>query len=459
VLVVGDVMLDRYWSGPCERVSPEAPVPVLKVEQREQRPGGAAHVALSSAALGCLVSLAGVTGVDEAAGQLGDALEAAGIINCLEQCEGLQTVTKLRVLSRHQQMIRLDFEQPLPGLDVSPWLRPGALQEFKAVVISDYGKGTLAEAASLLEAVGKSSIPLLVDPKDGDYVQWRGATLLTPNISEFEAVVGRCADESILQRKGQAMITELDLQALLVTRGERGMTLLRPGLDMLHLPARTQDVYDVTGAGDTVIAVLASALGAGNTIEQAVALANLAAGLAVGHPGTAVINGPELVDAVHAERGVECGVLGLEQLQTAVDSARKQGQRIVFTNGCFDILHAGHVACLEQARQRGDRLIVAVNSDASVLRLKGSGRPLNTLSRRMAVLAALEAVDWVISFDTDTPEELLVSLRPDLLVKGGDYRLEQVVGRKIVEAYGGEVEVLDLLPGFSTSALVDEPDA
>jgi D-beta-D-heptose 7-phosphate kinase/D-beta-D-heptose 1-phosphate adenosyltransferase len=356
-------------------------------------------------------------------------------------------------------MIRLDFEQPLPGLDVSPWLRPGALQEFKAVVISDYGKGTLAEAASLLEAVGKSSIPLLVDPKDGDYAQWRGATLLTPNISEFEAVVGRCADESILQRKGQAMITELDLQALLVTRGERGMTLLRPGLDMLHLPARTQDVYDVTGAGDTVIAVLASALGAGNTIEQAVALANLAAGLAVGHPGTAVINGPELVDAVHAERGVECGVLGLEQLQTAVDSARKQGQRIVFTNGCFDILHAGHVACLEQARQRGDRLIVAVNSDASVLRLKGSGRPLNTLSRRMAVLAALEAVDWVISFDTDTPEELLVSLRPDLLVKGGDYRLEQVVGRKIVEAYGGEVEVLDLLPGFSTSALVDEPDA
>lgn len=456
LLVVGDVMLDRYWSGPCERISPEAPVPVLRVEQEQHRPGGAAHVALSALALGCGVTLAGVSGRDEAGNQLCDALDSAGIDNRVQRVDGLQTVTKLRVLSRHQQMIRLDFEQELPPLEADCWLIGEDPERWDVVLLSDYNKGTLAGAAALVKWARDAAIPVLVDPRGTDYSRWRGATLLTPNMEELEAVVGSCASEQQLLEKSLVLLQSLDIQGLLVTRGEQGMTLLQRNSEALHLPARARQVFDVTGAGDTVIAVVGAALASGSGIEDAVALANLAAGLAVGQVGTTVVSTPELAAAVQSEQGTERGIVGLEQLQQALQAARKAGEQVVFTNGCFDILHAGHVACLEQARARGDRLIVAVNSDACVRRLKGSGRPINSLSRRLAVLAALEAVDWVISFEEDTPEQLLRELRPDLLVKGGDYRLEDVVGRDIVEAYGGRVEVLDLQPGFSTTALVEE---
>ncbi|MBG6505150.1 bifunctional D-glycero-beta-D-manno-heptose-7-phosphate kinase/D-glycero-beta-D-manno-heptose 1-phosphate adenylyltransferase HldE [Pseudomonas aeruginosa] len=457
VLVVGDVMLDRYWHGATSRISPEAPVPVVRVEQHEDRPGGAANVALNIAALGAQALLVGVTGRDEAADSLANSLKAAGVAARVQRLDSPPTIVKLRVMSRHQQLLRVDFEEPFRtdaaalAVDVE-----SLLAKVKVLVLSDYGKGALQNHQVLIQAARARNIPVLADPKGKDFAIYRGASLITPNLSEFEPIGGRCADEADLGAKGQALMSELDLGALLVTRGEHGMTLLRHGQPALHLPARAREVFDVPGAGDTVISTLAAALAAGEELPSAVGLANLAAGIVVGKLGTAAISAPELRRAVQREQGSERGVLGLEQLLLAIEDARAHGEKIVFTNGCFDILHAGHVTYLEQARAQGDRLIVGVNDDASVTRLKGVGRPINSVDRRMAVLAGLGAVDWVVSFAEDTPERLLEQVRPDVLVKGGDYGVEQVVGAQIVRAYGGEVRVLGLVENSSTTAIVEK---
>ncbi|MFJ3052288.1 bifunctional D-glycero-beta-D-manno-heptose-7-phosphate kinase/D-glycero-beta-D-manno-heptose 1-phosphate adenylyltransferase HldE [Pseudomonas nitroreducens] len=457
VLVVGDVMLDRYWHGATSRISPEAPVPVVRVEQHEDRPGGAANVALNLAALGAPAFLVGVTGVDEAADSLSDSLQAVGVTTRFQRIAGQPTIVKLRVMSRHQQLLRVDFEEAFRTDAVALSADVEALLDHvRVLVLSDYGKGALKNHQALIQAARQRGIPVLADPKGKDFAIYRGASLITPNLSEFEAIVGRCTDEADLVAKGQQLMTELELGALLVTRGEHGMTLLRPGHSALHLPARAREVFDVTGAGDTVISTLAGAIAAGEDLPQAVALANLAAGIVVGKLGTAAISAPELRRAVQREQGSERGVLSLDQLLLAIEDARAHGEKIVFTNGCFDILHAGHVTYLEQARAQGDRLIVGVNDDGSVTRLKGPGRPINSVDRRMAVLAGLGAVDWVVSFGEDTPERLLTEVRPDVLVKGGDYGVEQVVGADIVKAYGGEVRVLGLVENSSTTAIVEK---
>ncbi|MFZ2288208.1 MAG: bifunctional D-glycero-beta-D-manno-heptose-7-phosphate kinase/D-glycero-beta-D-manno-heptose 1-phosphate adenylyltransferase HldE [Halopseudomonas yangmingensis] len=457
VLVVGDVMLDRYWHGPTRRISPEAPVPVVKVEQIEDRPGGAGNVALNIAALGAPAWLVGVTGRDEAAESLRQRLEAAGVFCAFQQQEGVPTITKLRVMSRHQQLLRMDFEEPFItdgealAADVA-----GLLERVRVMILSDYGKGALVNHQQLIALARERGVPVLADPKGADFSIYRGASLITPNLAEFEAVVGHCASEQELVEKGLALIAELDLGALLVTRSEHGMTLLRRNEAPLHLPARAREVFDVTGAGDTVISTLATALAAGEDYPQAVALANLAAGIVVGKLGTATVSAPELRRVVQRDQGSERGVLSVEQLQQAVEDARAHGERIVFTNGCFDIIHAGHVGYLEEARSLGDRLIVAINDDASVTRLKGPGRPINSVDRRMTVLAGLGAVDWVVSFAEDTPESLLEKIRPDVLVKGGDYSVDQVVGAPIVRAHGGEVAVLNFVESCSTTAIVEQ---
>ncbi|HWV10493.1 MAG TPA: bifunctional D-glycero-beta-D-manno-heptose-7-phosphate kinase/D-glycero-beta-D-manno-heptose 1-phosphate adenylyltransferase HldE [Pseudomonas sp.] len=457
VLVVGDVMLDRYWHGGTSRISPEAPVPVVKVDQIEDRPGGAANVALNIAALGAPAILVGVTGDDEAAESLADSLAAVGVKTCFQRIDDQPTIVKLRVMSRHQQLLRMDFEEPFrTDADALAGEVEGLLSGVKVLVLSDYGKGALQNHQVLVQAARKRGIPVLADPKGKDFSIYRGASLITPNLSEFETIVGRCADEAELVAKGAALMRELELGALLVTRGEHGMTLLRPSHAPLHLPARAREVFDVTGAGDTVISTLAAAIAAGEELPQAVALANLAAGIVVGKLGTAAISAPELRRAVQREEGSERGVLSLEQLLVAIEDARAHGEKIVFTNGCFDILHAGHVTYLEQARAQGDRLVLAVNDDASVSRLKGPGRPINSVDRRMAVLAGLGAVDWVVSFAEDTPERLLKQVQPDVLVKGGDYGIDQVVGADIVTAYGGEVRVLGLVENSSTTAIVEK---
>ena len=456
VLVVGDVMLDRYWHGPTHRISPEAPVPVVKVDQIEDRPGGAGNVALNISALGAPAWLVGVTGDDEAALSLTQRLNAAGVVCDFQKHSDRPTITKLRVMSRHQQLIRLDFEERFET-DAETILASvrSMLDKVKVMVLSDYGKGALVNHQALIAAARDRGIPVLADPKGKDFSIYRGATLITPNLSEFEAVVGQCASEQELVDRGMALLGELDLQALLVTRSEQGMTLLAKGQPPLHLPARAREVFDVTGAGDTVISTLAAALAADEPLANAVGLSNLAAGIVIGKLGTAAISAPELRRAVQREQGSERGVLGVEQLVLAVEDARAHGERIVFTNGCFDIIHAGHVGYLEEARSQGDRLIVAVNDDASVSRLKGPGRPINSVDRRMAVLAGLGAVDWVVSFADDTPEALLELIRPDVLVKGGDYTVEQVVGAPIVQGYGGSVKVLNFVDSCSTTAIVE----
>ncbi len=457
VLVVGDVMLDRYWHGATNRISPEAPVPVVKVEQIEDRPGGAANVALNVAALGAPAWLVGVTGQDEAADSLAERLHAVGVDVRFQRIASQPTIVKLRVMSRHQQLLRLDFEEPFRTDEAALLAEVSTLlDKSKVLVLSDYGKGALKNHQALIQAARARNIPVLADPKGKDFSIYRGASLITPNLGEFEAVVGGCSDEAELVAKGLKLLAELELGALLVTRGEHGMTLLRQGFPALHLPARAREVFDVTGAGDTVISTLASALAAGEELPQAVALANLAAGIVVGKLGTASISAPELRRAVQREQGVGRGVMTLDQLLTALEDARAHGEKVVFTNGCFDILHAGHVAYLEQARALGDRLIVAVNDDASVARLKGPGRPINSVDRRMAVLAGLGAVDWVISFAEATPESLLEKIRPDVLVKGGDYGLDQVVGAEIVIRQGGEVRVLGLVENSSTTGIVEK---
>ncbi|MBK8971943.1 MAG: bifunctional D-glycero-beta-D-manno-heptose-7-phosphate kinase/D-glycero-beta-D-manno-heptose 1-phosphate adenylyltransferase HldE [Hahellaceae bacterium] len=458
VLVVGDIMLDRYWYGGTSRISPEAPVPVVKVSQIEDRPGGAANVALNISALGTAAVLVGRTGQDEAASVLQQQLASAGIKAEFEQSDQVPTITKLRVISRHQQLLRMDFEEsfnPLPQGALADRMQAN-LGGAGAVILSDYGKGTLSDPRALIQLANAAGVPVLVDPKGTQFEKYRGATLLTPNLGEFEAVVGACHTEAEIVEKGLALIAKLELKALLVTRSEQGMTLLRPGQPELHLPALAREVYDVTGAGDTVIAVLAAALASGSPIEQAVALSNIAASIVVGKLGTASVSGPELRAATLGGPEAGFGVMTGAQLIIALDAARQRGEKVVFTNGCFDILHAGHVGYLEQARKLGDRLIVALNGDASVKRLKGPGRPINPLERRMAVMAGLEAVDWVTWFDDDTPERLLGLFKPDILVKGGDYGKEQVVGWEIVEGYGGKVQALDFLDNCSTTAIVEK---
>ena len=468
VLVIGDVMLDRYWHGSTSRISPEAPVPVVKVGQIEDRAGGAANVALNIAALGASASLAGIIGNDDSGRALKQRLQAAKVKPDFVVSKHTPTITKLRVISRHQQLIRMDFEDALAHDDAKALVSKASasLNGIGAVILSDYAKGTLADPQAIIKAARAKNIPVFVDPKGSDFARYRGATLLTPNLHEFEVVVGHCKDEAELVKKGQALLKKLQLDALLVTRGEHGMTLLikksaktsgkNKTPSELHLPARAVEVYDVTGAGDTVISVLAAAVAAGEPLDHAVALSNIAAGIVVGKLGTATVSAPELNEALHSERGVGRGVVSEDQLAILMKDAKQRGENVVFTNGCFDILHAGHVAYLEEARKQGDRLVVAVNSDSSVRKLKGEGRPINLCEDRMLVLSKLASVDWVVSFADNTPERLLKKLKPAVLVKGGDYTVNQVVGAPIVNAYGGEVKVLSLVDDRSTTAIVNK---
>jgi len=305
----------------------------------------------------------------------------------------------------------------------------------------------------LCRAAGKR---VLVDPKGGDFHKYRRADLLTPNLAEFEAVVGACQDEAELEKKGHALLGRLELGALLVTRGEHGMSLLRPGVAPLHLPTKAMEVFDVTGAGDTVIAVLATALAAGCPLPEATLLANLAAGIVVGKLGASSVTAEELDYALHGAKARHRGVIDLGGLVENLRVARCAGEKIVLTNGCFDILHPGHVHYLQQAKELGNRLVVLVNSDASVRRLKGSDRPVNPLSHRMAMLAALECVDWVLAFDEDTPSEAICQLLPDVLVKGGDYAdMTAIAGHDCVIANGGEVRLLNFVEGYSTTGIIE----
>ncbi|WP_447554805.1 bifunctional D-glycero-beta-D-manno-heptose-7-phosphate kinase/D-glycero-beta-D-manno-heptose 1-phosphate adenylyltransferase HldE [Vreelandella sp. EE22] len=457
VLVVGDVMLDRYWHGGTSRISPEAPVPVVRVEGADDRPGGAANVALNVASLGAQVALAGVVGNDEHATLLKERLDEAKVSTHFQASEVVPTITKLRVMSRNQQLLRLDFEQSLQDVNTNALLAEveKVLPNVDVVILSDYGKGTLNQVERLIQMARAQGKRVLIDPKGTDFKKYRGASLITPNLAEFEAVAGVCDSDEALERRGEALRAELELDALLITRSEKGMTLIREDHPALHLPTRAQEVFDVTGAGDTVIGLMGLALAAGSELPDAMMLANLGAGLVVAKPGTATLSVEELSRAHYGDKPAEFGVTHKDALCEAVRAANHRGERVVMTNGCFDILHAGHVSYLEQARRLGDRLIVAVNDDASIRRLKGAKRPINPLERRMQVLAGLGAVDWVVPFSEDTPQALIEAVLPDILVKGGDYRVDEIAGSDAVLANGGEVKVLGFEEGVSTSAMIE----
>jgi D-beta-D-heptose 7-phosphate kinase/D-beta-D-heptose 1-phosphate adenosyltransferase len=456
ILVVGDLMLDQYWFGPTSRISPEAPVPVVSVQRNEARGGGAANVAMNLISLGVDTACSGVVGSDASGAELLSLLESAGVQTSLTKSANNPTITKLRVLSRNQQLIRLDTEGIYDPADSKALVEAAAKQLSRAdvCILSDYAKGSLAEVGELIEKCRSAGVPVLVDPKGTDFERYRGATLLTPNRAEFEAVVGVAADEADLLQRAEVLRSELDLQALVVTLSERGMLVVGPE-GATTLPARARQVFDVTGAGDTVIATLAAAIGAGLDLDAAAGLANLAASLVVGKIGAAAVTPLELNLALHESGEGGRGLLTREQAQTVTAEARTRGERLVMTNGCFDILHKGHVAYLQEAKARGDRLLVAINTDDSVARLKGPERPINPLEDRMAVLAGLASVDWVVPFDEDTPAELIGEVLPDVLVKGGDYKLDEIAGGAAVLANGGSVEVLRFHEGRSTSAIVE----
>lgn len=453
VLVVGDIMLDQYWQGPAKRVSPEAPVPVVNVSEQQQRAGGAANVALNALSLGAKVALDGIVGDDEAGEQLRHMLERDGVECCFVADATHATIKKLRILSHNQQLIRLDFESLLHDNDAQLLARyRQKLSQADVVILSDYAKGTLAGVEQFIALARQHQVPVFVDPKGLDFQPYRGATALTPNQAEFEAIVGPCQDDEALCRKGAALCRDLDLQCLLVTLGARGMMLIQPDETAVPIASEAQAVFDVTGAGDTVVAVFALAVaGKNNDFETAARLANTAAGIVVGKVGTDTVRLYELRKAI---LNADDKLLPEDDLLAVFQHARDAGEKIVMTNGCFDALHAGHVHYLAQARALGDRLLVAVNDDASVQRLKGPGRPLNALADRMQVLAALAAVDWVVPFSEDTPERLISRLLPDVLVKGGDYEVSDIAGHRQVLEAGGEVLTLDYLEGYSTSAML-----
>jgi len=459
VLVVGDVMLDRYWDGTTVRISPEAPVPIVRVAEKSERVGGAANVAANVVALGAAADLIGGTGSDPAAERLEKLCQACGIAAEFIRNPNSETTVKLRVLSQHQQLLRLDFEAEQPQHDAAHLKGVFAkkLRVADIVILSDYGKGFIADSRSLIVAAQAAAKRVIVDPKSSDFSRYAGAYMVTPNLAEFEACVGTCSSEQEIFQRGSRLCEDNDITAILITRGEHGMTLVSPNCAPFTLPAKARDVFDVTGAGDTVCAVVSASLAAGAELAEAVVYANAAAGVAVGKLGTATVSIDELESALLPTGTPQLtGIVALAELLPQLVESRNRGERIVMTNGCFDILHAGHVAYLQQAKALGSRLVVALNSDASVARLKGARRPIYRLADRMAIVSSLASVDWVVCFDEDDPKSLVESISPDVLVKGGDYSVDEIVGGKHVLAMGGEVLTLPFIEGVSTTAIIEK---
>ena len=456
VLIVGDLILDRYIQGASSRISREAPVPVVVTNSIEERAGGAANTALNAAALGAHTTLIGFIGQDTEGKSLSKLLTDNGIQAELIESDNSATTVKSRILSKNQQLLRLDSEG---GSYSEAEIRQlydryeACLATADVVVLSDYAIGAMQEARNLIVAARKADKPIFVDPRKRNFLCYEGATALTPNYAEFKAIVGPCDTLAAVEKLGLELKEILSLQALLVTRGEDGMSLLEDAEHVYHLPAQAREVYDVTGAGDTVIAVLATAYASGLSLHEATRLANRAAGLVVAKSGTATVSSEELQSSLHREAHTKV-TLALPDLLKQVERVRSKGMRIVMTNGCFDILHAGHIHSLRQAASLGDCLIVAVNDDDSVRRIKGADRPINDLGHRLSVLAELRMIDWLIPFSESTPLALVEAVSPDVLAKGGDYKVEEVDGHQHVIDKGGQVVILDYIEGLSTTTCI-----
>jgi len=467
VLVVGDLMLDRYILGDVDRISPEAPVAVLRHVQRYERPGGAANVAMNLAGLGCQTLLAGFWGNDAEQRELEAALEGSKIDTTGVVSTTLPTISKTRILGRMQQLLRLDIEshEKPTAVDQQRLLErvEGLVGKVHAVVLSDYAKGALSAelCEAVIRAARRAGVPVLVDPKTSDFSRYSGATAVCPNLSELAAATGVPAYEiENLLAAGEVQRREHDLTYLTLTMSDKGIRVLSDG-GGFHSPARAREVYDVSGAGDTVIATMAACLAAGLKINTAVELANLAAGIVVGKVGTVPIARHELIAVLTPSSGIGAAekILDWERLEKRVAEWRAGGESIVFTNGCFDLLHVGHITLLEDCRRFGSKLVLGLNSDASICVLKGPSRPIVGERERLRVMAALAAVDAVVLFAEETPLELIKLVKPDVIVKGGDYVAESVVGFAEVTAAGGRVEIVPTVEGFSTTNLVKKLSA
>ncbi len=465
VLVVGDVMIDRYIVGDVERISPEAPVPVLRQAREYSRPGGAANVAMNLAGLGLKTTLCGFVGNDGAAVELRELMQSSGVDASGLVASSLPTIAKTRLVSRTQQLMRIDVEsREKPNDADKAALLAGAVSavaDADAVILSDYAKGALSEGLcrAVIDAAKAKGIPVLADPKTRDLSKYAGATTVCPNLSELSLATGVDVHETgALLQAGRELLANLDIAFLTVTMSERGIRVLqRDGAEEYHSPARAREVFDVSGAGDTVIATLAAGLAGGLHIDSAVELANVAAGIVVGKLGTVPVAAHEIVGELTVSTGVTSAEKVLLQRDRAVARVREwkaAGETIVFTNGCFDLLHIGHITLLEDCRRFGSKLVVAMNTDRSVSELKGPTRPIVGENERTRVMAALGSVDLVTLFDEETPLELIEAMKPDVLVKGGDYAVETVVGHEVVLAAGGRVEIVPTVEGFSTSNIV-----
>lgn len=463
ILVVGDVMLDRYWHGDTARISPEAPVPVVRVSDFEDKAGGAANVAKNIVHLGAQASLLGIIGEDDNGQSLQASLEKEGISSLLVKQNQAPTITKIRILSRSQQVVRLDIEQSFSQqhADLLSAEFERLIEQFEMVLFSDYNKGSLANIGTMIDVAKKAGKTVLVDPKSKDLAVYAGADYVTPNLTEYQAAGGVSGDEEQIAQSAKKIISDCSIGAMLLTRSEQGMSLIT-ATEKFDYPAQTLEVADVTGAGDTVIATLAVMLGTQMPASQAVEIANIAAGITVTRLGAATLSPEELSSKLTAylERTGAHYHPTADEVFERIEQARRRGDKIVFTNGCFDILHAGHVRYLAQAKTRGDKLVVGLNNDDSITRLKGADRPVNSLQERATVLTALAAVDWVIPFgsveENDTPANLIQQLKPDVLVKGGDYKIEDIAGADFVLANGGNVEVLEFVNDCSTSRVISK---
>ena len=464
-LVVGDLMLDEYLWGKAERISPEAPVQVVDIQREDLRLGGAGNVANNLKALGCRVTVASVIGDDQNGTALLQAFGAREISDSgVFREPGRRTGRKTRIMAANQQILRIDRESreqlsPATETELCHWLTK-QLSHFDVVLVSDYLKGVLTPAvlSAITTTAQARRIPVLVDPKGSDYLKYRGATCLTPNRKEAETAAGiPIIDEESLGKAADAIMARVGLDNLLITRSEAGMSLFCGNGQTVQISTAAREVFDVTGAGDTVLALLACGVAGGFSLEEAARLANTAAGIAVAKLGTSVVTPAEIVDAVNlTHRDSDSKIKGRDLLASIIEQERLRGKQVVFTNGCFDLLHAGHVKYLQAARRLGDLLILGLNSDASVRRLKGPKRPLINEEERSHILAALDCIDYVCLFDEDTPLELITMLKPQILVKGGDYTPEGVVGREIVEAYGGRVELIPFVDGKSSTNIIEK---
>jgi len=459
ILVIGDVMLDRSVWGEVDRISPEAPVPVLRSVRTTNAPGGAANVAMNLVGLGVRVAQAGFWGNDAEMRELRALLGAGGVDISGMVVSGHSTISKTRIVSRNQQLLRLDVESadPHPAAEHQELLeRSLALVDTTdAVILSDYSKGALSPqlCQAVITQARERRIPVLVDPKDRDFAKYAGATTICPNLQELGLATGiNRRNLAELLAAAQELVSQLGVDYMTVTMSEKGIRILYAD-SFVHFPTRAREVFDVTGAGDTVVATLAAALAGGLDAEAAVTLANIAAGIVVGKTGTAPISRNELVAEFTASTQMKGPdkILDLDHLLVRLAEWRANGNRIVFTNGCFDILHVGHITLLEQCRDFGDKVVIGLNSDASVQRLKGPTRPVVGERERARVLAALGSTDAVIIFDEPTPLELIEALRPDVLVKGGDYSASNIVGAEEVITWGGRVEIVPTVNGASTT--------